>query len=134
MEIGTERREGNTIFKGTKEQIRRIVLEKKTLSPKMGFEILIGRNGYKDIITTYVVNPETGEISSTDMERNVVQPIDDQYRLIPTKMPRTGKKCDTQKVFSTLGLLSLATLLIRKRERIKKRRNLVLQNPLFPKK
>lgn len=124
MEIWTERREGNTIFKGTREQIRRIVLEKKTLSPKTGFEILIGKNGYKDIVTTYRVNPETGGISPTDavrtVVRTVVEPIDDQYRLIPTKMPRTGEKCDTQKVFSTLGLLSLATLLIRKRERIKK--------------
>lgn len=120
MEIGTERREGNTIFKGTKEQIRRIVLEKKTLPPKTGFEILIGRNGYKDIVTTYKVNPETGEISSTDMERNVIQPIDDQYRLIPIKMPRTGEKVNVHYVFSALGLLSLATLLIRKRERIKK--------------
>lgn len=120
MEIGTERREGNTIFKGTKEQIRRIILEKKTLPPKTGFEVLLGKNGYKDITTIYEINPETGEISSTDVVRTVVEPIDDQYRLIPIKMPRTGEKVNVHYVFSALGLLSLATLLIRKRERIKK--------------
>ena len=94
MDYGKERKDEakKIIYKGIKSKTEHVVIPHKKLEPKAGFEIIPGKDGSKDIVTTYTVDKQTGKVTPKVEEKNYVAPVDEQYKAKPTKSNQTVKK------------------------------------------
>lgn len=82
LEVGKSRTvdEEETIYVGTKPTRERVTIPHETLEPKEGYTIVPGKDGSKDVVTTYTVDPKTSELTPKKYDENVVPAVDDSYQ------------------------------------------------------
>ncbi len=94
MDYGKERKDEakKIIYKGIKPKVEHVVIPHKKLEPKAGFEIIPGKDGSKDIVTTYTVDKQTGKVTLKTEEKNLVKPVDERYKEKQTTKPTSTTK------------------------------------------
>ena len=98
-EAETQQKVDEVISVGTKPKTEHVVIPHKKLEPKAGFEIIPGKDGSKDVVTTYTVDKQTGKVTPKTEEKNLVKPVDEQYRAKQTNKPtETVKPTERVKV------------------------------------